>query len=171
MVRVGPFMSVIHQKMSISNSLLRRYAGGDELLPEEIFDIAARETCRFKRVGDCASFIARWFVDHPNSSVWRSTLSALRKTAGAKTPSFTAARLARLRALFGERVATGEDAASPGMKAQRVTDFFLNYYNHVVPFDRRALEEAWGRCDDEDCEVGRARAAELLWRLDGSTSR
>jgi hypothetical protein len=65
----------------------------------------------------------------------------------------------------------GEDAASPREEAQRLTDLFLAYYNHVVPFDRRVLEEFWDRCDGEECEAGRARAEELLWGFDGSASR
>jgi hypothetical protein len=169
--RVDPYMSEDHQKVSVGNSLLRRYAGGAERLPEEIFEVAAREMYRFKRVRNCASFLARWSVEHPGSDLWRATLSTLRKTAGARSPNLTTERLASLRALYSERLIPGEDAAPPHVEALRVTDLFLNYYSHVVPFDRRVLEEVWARCSGEDCEAARARNEELLWGLDGSASR
>jgi hypothetical protein len=57
------------------------------------------------------------------------------------------------------------------VEALRVTNLFLNYYSHVLPFDRRVLEEVWGRCGGEGCEAARARAEKLLWGLDGSASR
>jgi hypothetical protein len=94
----------------------------------------------------------------------------LRKNARNRNPVPTQ-RLEKLRSLYSGSVIPSEDAASPRAEAQRLTDFFLAYYNHVVPFDRRVLEELWGRCDGEECEAGRARAAERLWGLDGGASR
>jgi hypothetical protein len=167
---VGPYMSENHQKVSVSNSLLRRYAGGAETLPEEIFDIAAREACRFKRARDCATFVARWSVDHPDSDLRPATVSALRNNARRRNP-VAAQRLEKLRALYSGEVIFSEDAAPPLVQAQRMTDLFSVYYNHVVPFDRRVLEELWDRCDGEDCETERARAEERLGGLDGSASR
>jgi hypothetical protein len=168
--RGDTFTSENHQRASVSNSLLRRYAGGAEILPEEIFDIAARETCRFKRARDCAAFVARWSVDHPESDLRRATISALRKSARNRNP-VAAQRIEKLRTLYNGEIVPGEDAALPHAEAQRLTNFFLAYYNHVVPFDRRVLEELWNRCDGEECEAGRARAAERLWGLDGSAPR
>jgi hypothetical protein len=162
---VGPYMSENHQKMSVGNSLLRRYAGGTEVLPEESFEIAAREACRFKRMQDCASFVARWSVDYPDSALWRATLPTLRKSTLTRDTDLTAQRLGRLRSLYSGWIISGEDAPPPRMVFQRVKNLFLNYYNHVVPFDRRVLEEVWGRCG-EDCESGRAGAEELLWGFD-----
>jgi predicted membrane-bound spermidine synthase len=171
MARVDPYTSENHQKVSVSNSLLRRYAGGAEVLPEELFAIAARETCRFKRARNCASFVARWSVDHPKSDLRRATLPALRRATRPNNQSLGTAQLERLRALHSGRFIPGEDAAPPLVEAWRQTNLFLNHYNHVVPFDRRVMEEVWGRCGGEDCEVERARAEELLWGLDGSASR
>jgi hypothetical protein len=169
--RVGPYMSENHQKVSVGNSLLRRYAGGAERLPEEIFDFAAREMCRFKRARECASFIARWSVEYPDSALWRATLSTLRKKERPSSPDLTTGRLASLRALYSGRFIPGEDAAPPHVEALRVTNLFLNYYNHAVPLDRRVIEEVWARCSGEDCEAVRAKNEELLWGLDGSASR
>ena len=76
-----------------------------------------------------------------------------------------------LHALYSGWFIPGEDAASPFVEAVRVTDRFFNRYNHVVPFDRRVLEEVWDHCGGEDCEAERARAEDLLWGLDGTSSR
>jgi hypothetical protein len=168
---VDPYMSENHQKVSVENSLLRRYVGSDERLPEEIFDVAARETCRFNRGRDCASLIARWSVDYPDSDLWRATLSALRKTTRPRNMHLTAQPLARLRALYSGRVIPREDPRPPHVEAMRVTSLFLNFYSHVLPFDRRVLEEVWGRCGGADCEAQRVRVQKLIWGLDGSASR
>jgi hypothetical protein len=169
--RVGPFMSENHQKVSVGNSLLRRYAGGAERLSEEIFEVAAREMCRFKRARDCASFIALWSVEYPDSDLWRATLSNLRKKERPSSPDLAAERLASLRALYSRRVIPGDDAELSRVEALRVTSLFLNYYNHAVPLDRRVLEDVWSRCGGEDCEAERAKTEELLWGFDGSASR
>jgi SAM-dependent methyltransferase len=168
---VDPYMSENHQKVSVENSLLRRYVGSDERLPEEIFDVAARETCRFNRGRDCASLIARWSVDYPDSDLWRATLSALRKTTRPRNMHLTAQPLARLRAFYSGRVIPREDPRPPHVEAMRVTSLFLNFYSHVLPFDRRVLEEVWGRCGGADCEAQRVRVEKLIWGLDGSASR
>ena len=171
LARVGPYMSENHQKVSVSNSLLRRYLGDAEVPTEEFFDIAARELCRLKRAKDCASFVARWSVDHPKSALRRAALPILRKTARPRESVLRAAQLERLRALYSGRVPLDEDAPSPLVAAQRVTELFLNHYHHVVPLDRRVLEEVWGRCDGEGCGAERVRAGGLLWGLDGSASQ
>ena len=119
----------------------------------------------------CASLIARWSVDHPDSDLWRATLSTLRKKTQARSSSLMPARLETLRALYREGANPGGDAEPPRVEALRVTSLFLNHYNHVVPFDRRVLEEVWGRCGGEGCEAVRARTEELVWGLDGSASR
>jgi hypothetical protein len=171
MARVDPYMSENHQKVSVSNSLLRRYAGGAEVLPEEIFDIAARELCRLKRAKDCASLVARWSVDHPKSALRRAALPTLRKTARPRSANLSTEHLAKLRALYSGRLVTSEDAPPPLVEAQRAMELVLNHYHHVVGLDRRVLEEVWGRCGGEDCEAERARAEELLWGFDGSASQ
>jgi hypothetical protein len=168
---VDPFMSENHQKVSVENSLLRRYAGGAEVLPDEIFEISAREVCRFKRVRDCSAIIARWSVDHPDSDRWRATLSSLRKAVRSRNPSLSSSRLERLHALHSGRVIPGEDAAPAHVEARRATELFLNHYHHVIPFDRGVLEEAWGRCNGEECEAERAQFEGMLWGLDESASQ
>jgi len=169
--RVGPFMSENQQKVSVGNSLLRRYAGGAQVLPEEIFEISAREVCRFQRMRDCSAIIARWSVDYPESDLWRATLSSLRKAARSRDPNLSSSRLQKLRALCSGRVIPGEDDAPAHVEARRVTELFLNHYHHVVPFDRRVLEEVWGRCNDEACDAERAQFEGMLGGLGEGASR
>jgi hypothetical protein len=169
--RVGPFMSENHQKVSAMNSLLRRYAGGDEVLPGEIFEILAREVCRFERARDCSAVIARWSVDHPDSALWRATLSSLRKVGRSGNPNLSSPRLERLRALYGGRIIPSRDAAPVHVEARRATELFLNHYHHVIPFDRGVLEEVWGRCNGEECDAERAQFEGMLWGLDESASQ
>jgi hypothetical protein len=169
--RIDPFMGVNHQMVSLSNSLLQRYAGGAEVLPEEILEIAARETCRFKRLKDCATWLARWSVDYPESELRRDMLPRLRKGARSRIPVLSPPRLERLHGIYSGQIVPSLDTPPPGEEARRVTDLFLRRYNHVVPFDRRVLEEVWARCDGEDCEVERAKVEGALWGLDESDSQ
>jgi hypothetical protein len=111
-------------------------------------------------------------VDHPKSDRRRAALPTLRKKARPRDRnSLSKGQLEKLSALHSGRFIPSEDAAPPLVEVRRQTFLFLNYYSHVVPFDRRAMEEVWGRCGGEDCEVERARAEKLLWGLDGSASR
>jgi len=54
-------------------------------------------------------------------------------------------------------------------QAESLTERFLRYYHHAVPFDRRVVEAAWRRCRGEDC-MDRQRLAWLqLSSLDTDT--
>jgi hypothetical protein len=169
--RVDPFMSENHQRVSVANSLLRRYAGGAEVLPEDLFEIAAREVCRFQRMRDCSAIIARWSVDYPESDLWRATLSSLRKSARSRDPNLSSSRLQMLRAIYSGRIIPGEDAPPAHVEARRATELFLNHYHHVLPLDRGILEAVWGRCDGEECEAERAQFEGMLWGVGESASR
>ncbi|MBW2494626.1 MAG: fused MFS/spermidine synthase [Deltaproteobacteria bacterium] len=164
--RIDPLMSANHQKVSVRNALLRRYAGGEEVLPEEILELAAREACRYKRLRDCATWLARWSVDYPKSERWRDALPRLRAGARARIPVLSSQRLDRLHGIYSGKLVPSLDAPPPAEEARRVTDLFLRHYNHVVPFDRRVLEEVWDRCEGEDCAVERAKVEDSVWGLD-----
>jgi len=168
---IDPHVSANHRRVARSHSLLRRYVGDVEVLPEEISELAAREACRFKRVEDCATWIARWAVDHPDSHGWRSTLSSLRKGPRARAPHLSSRRIERLRAFFEGRFVPSDDAPSPLEEARRVTNVFLKNYNHIVPFDRRVLDEVWDRCEGADCEAEREEYEGMLWGYDESASQ
>ncbi len=166
--RIDPFIGAQHQKLSFDNALLRRYAGGAEVLPEELLELAARETCRFKRLKDCATFVARWSVDYPESDRWQDALTAFRQGMRAKIPVLSSPRLERLHGIYSGKIVPSPDAPSPAVEARRVTELFLQHYNHLVPFDRAVLEEIWRRCEGEECAVEFANVEGNLWGLNES---
>jgi SAM-dependent methyltransferase len=154
---VDPHVSPNHQKVSFSNSLLRRHLGSREVWSEEIYELAAREACRLKRVEDCASWLARWMLDHPDSDRWRTTLASLRRGPRARTPFLSARRLDRLREFYSGRFVPSQDDPAPSVEAHRVTNLFVKHYNHIVPFDRAVLDDVWARCEGADCQAERAK--------------
>jgi len=163
---LGPYSSKAHQRVSLRNSLLRRYAGGGDVLPEEIFEIAAREMCRVNRRADCATFLARWNFEYPESARRNETLAALRRHARPRNQNIAPPRLQELFTFYGGGNPGGSDAVT-AEEAEQLTSRFLKHYHHAVPFDRRALEAAWDRCSGEGCEAGRRRAEADLWGFDG----
>ena len=70
--------------------------------------------------------------------------------------------------LFDGKVPEVKEAAR-AQQAERLTERFLRYYHHVVPFDRRVVEAAWRRCVGEDCEDQQRDAWQRLSSLDGDT--
>jgi predicted membrane-bound spermidine synthase len=162
---LGPYASEAHRRASVGNSLLRRYAGGGDPLPEKIFQIAVRETCRVSRRTDCTTFLARWAFDHPESVLLRETLAALRKGARARNRDDTAPQFRRLLSLYGGG-SPGENEAATSKEAEELTGRFLRFYHHAVPFDRRVIAAAWDRCSGEGCDAGRLRAEAELWGFD-----
>ncbi|HEY5656954.1 MAG TPA: fused MFS/spermidine synthase, partial [Myxococcota bacterium] len=161
-----PYPSERHRKVSVRNSLLRRYAGEGDALSEEVLEVAVRETCRLDRKVECATFLARWAFDHPGSDRRRIALTELRMGGGARNPHIEASRLRELYALYSGRIHP-ESGPLTSRAALLLTTRFLNYYHHAVPFDHRVLEAAWSRCEGPDCESARRRIEGYLWELDG----
>jgi predicted membrane-bound spermidine synthase len=159
------YVSPAHQRVSASNSLLLRFSGRGPL-PEEVLEAAARENCRFDRREECATFFARWSIDHPGSKRLEETLSEMRKQGGGRNPYLSPQGLARLRALYAGRIRVVDDEASLSV-AEQLTNRFLRHYHHAVPFDRNVLEVAWSRCRGDRCEERRQKAEERLWIQDG----
>ena len=166
---IAPYLSERQRNQSLQNSLLRRYAGRPELLPEPILEAAVRETCRLRRNEHCATFVARWIVDYPDSERRRATLAELRAGKGAKNSSFTNERLGELIALYRGDALSHQDTMTVE-EAARATGRFLNYYHHVVPFDQRVIEAVWDRCDGEGCAESR-RLADPYLRLGPENER
>jgi hypothetical protein len=95
----------------------------------------------------------------------------LRRGERSRNRNLSPQRLEKLHAIYSGRFMPGLDAAPPSVEARRATNLFVKNYNHVIPFDRRVLEDVWGRCTGEDCEAERAQVEGLLWGLDESASR
>ncbi len=145
------------------NSLLRRYAGEIGALPEGILEAAARETCRFRRMDHCATFLARWRRDYPASPRLEQTLGELRANGSGKA-SLSPSTIARLMPLFeGPMRAYGDGLRAP--RAERITSRFLEYFHYAVPFDRRKLEAVWDHCRGDACADGRRLAEQRLGPL------
>jgi predicted membrane-bound spermidine synthase len=164
-----PYVSEAHVRVATRNSLLRRFAREGSSLPEEILEAAARETCRFARREECATFFARWAFDHPASPRLRTALAEVRKSASRGAPHLGPGNLAALVALFGGRLPAAPDQGSH-LQAERLTNRFLLHYHHAAPFDRDVLDAAWSRCRGENCEERRRLAEQRLGRLDGEAS-
>jgi hypothetical protein len=153
-----PFASEAHERVASRNSLLRRFAKSRGSLPEDVLEIAARETCRFSRQSECATFFARWGFDYPGSPLRRSTLTDVRSTGkGRINPYLTRAHLAGLQVLFG-----GGGRGASRMRPEQMTDRFLRHYHHPVPFNRAVLEAAWSRCRGDKCEERRRLAEQRV---------
>jgi predicted membrane-bound spermidine synthase len=157
--KLPSYASVRQAQVSAHNSLLRRYAGNGDPLPEEILEAAARESCRFKRMEDCATLFARWIFDYRGSPRLEATLAEVRQATGAGANSTTLgdAQLNRLFVLFSARLPEVNAAASLA-RAEAVTNRFVNNYHHAVPFDRRVLDVAWRSCRGDACEERRRQA-------------
>src|SRR5262245_30256656 len=149
------------------NSLLRRYAGGpDGRLPEPVLADAAAQFCRHDRVRECATFFARWERDYPDSTLLPEALAHARGEAG--EPELLSERnLALVGRLYDANGAAPANVVRPLVRANRTTERFLRYYNHAIPFDRRALAEVWNACPNEACAEGRLEVERLLGPLDG----
>jgi SAM-dependent methyltransferase len=156
--RLAPHSSDRHQEVAIRNSLLHRYAADDEILSEEIFDAATHETCRFKRFENCATYLARWSLDHPDSERRRDALAGLRELGLKQVPNLSG----ELHALYDVQL-PGIPRSLTSLDLRRLTGRFIDYYVHPVPFDREALASIWERCRGAGCDEARTYLAGFFW--------
>jgi predicted membrane-bound spermidine synthase len=149
------------------NSLWHRYAANAEgRAPEAVLEDAAAEYCRFDRVAECATFLARWRRDYPASTRLSEALAQARR--GVRDPELLSDRnLALLTRLYGAENGRGSAANRPLARANRTTRGFLRHYHHAVPFDRRVVAQAWNECRLEACAEARRAAERDLGPLDG----
>ncbi len=160
--KLTPYLSPRHREVSLGNSLLRRYAGDVASWSEEILENAARETCRFDRIADCATFFGRWTFDHPESPRLKAVLAEVRRTLRPRNLAIRPAQIRQLRAFYAEPAREARDAVTPE-EAAELTRLFLDHYHYAAPFDRRALEAAWDDCRGAGCQAERRRAEASLW--------
>jgi spermidine synthase len=151
-VRMPKWVRLEAARIGARNSLLRRYGGAQ--LPESLLDDAVRETCGLEYLPECATLLALWQRDHPDSPLLAAALADVRRIWA--DPILQDGRIADLARLFDAEVEFGE-VRRPLLRAQRVTDQFLDHYHHAAPFDRRVLERVWDACEREGCEAPRRR--------------
>ncbi len=151
------------------NSLLRRYAESRQgRAREAVWQEAAREYCEVELLERCATLLARWRSEFPNSPRLARALAELRRA----RPNAQVLREPVLNSLV--RLHRGRIEGPnprPLLRARRTTERFLNFYHHAAAFDRRVLEDAWRDCTMPICEEPRRVAESYLGPLDGRRRR
>ena len=150
------------------NSLLRRYEalrGGK--LTEEARAQAALEACRHGSPL-CATLIASWLVDTPESPARDKILGDY-----GHYPVLRLGEIERLRWLFDGVPYSANMKVSP-QTAMRASELYVDLYHHAAPFSPRALARLWQSCDanpdqQQACAAGRERVRKWLQELEGTT--
>jgi spermidine synthase len=155
-------------EVGVRNSLLRRLSGLDDRpVPEELLFTLAKESSRLGDAIVCADVMARAVRDHSDSDRLRNLRQQLLETGGQWTKLLGEKELTALVELYGgEAKHTAAGAANATQVAKQLTDQFVRFFYHAIPFDRQVVERAWERCSKSDatgvCNVGRAQAGKLL---------
>jgi hypothetical protein len=151
--------------VGIRNSLLRRFAGTDDRsLPEDVMMSAARETCSGHRRLECATLLARWLRDDPESE----RLDHLREELSQALPNTELPDTFELKSvgvLFGRSSFRRLEGPESLARANRISAIFQLYYHHAVPFERRRLRAVWSQCVDAGCDEARRDLEEQVGPL------
>jgi hypothetical protein len=146
--------------VSRRNSLLRRYGGVSDTYGEELLEAGARESCRFFRMKECATFFARWAYDHPESPRLRTVLAEVRRSVGApRQADLAPSKIADVQRLFDRKFGASR---LPYARVRELVRLYATHYNHVVPFDEDVLEDIWSRCHDLRCGTTRRQVERML---------
>ena len=145
------------------NSLLRRLTQGRNP-PPIVLGVAATENCRFERSSTCATFMAKWKHDRPDSPRAESVLAKLRKKPK-NAPQLREESIDNLIFFFGGERGSSRENDTLAF-ALRQTNRYLKHFSLAVPFDRRVLEEIWRRCDTPPCEEARRDLERVVGPLD-----
>ncbi len=148
-----------HQKVSLRNSLLRRYGAVSDAYPEEILEAGARENCRFLRVKECVTFFARWAYDHPESPRLQAVLAEMRRNARARQADLAPNEIGDVQRLFDRKFGA---STLPYPRVRELVRLYATHYNHAVPFDEDVLDDIWTRCQDLRCGTTRRRIERML---------
>ena len=145
------------------NSLLRRLTNGNNP-PPIVLGVAASENCRFDRSPTCATFMAKWKSDRPDSPRMESVLARLRKNPQ-NAAQLREESINNLVFFFGGE-SGGRRENDTLAFARRQTNRYLKHFSLAMPFDRGALEEIWRRCDTPRCEEARRDLERVVGPLD-----
>jgi predicted membrane-bound spermidine synthase len=150
------------------NSLLRRYGQDAQgRWSEAVLEDAASEYCRYERFAECATFLARWKHDHPDSTRLAEALAGARR-AGMDPELVSDDNLTRIGWLYDHGDAL-QEVRRPLLRATRTTRRFHRFYHHAVPFDRERLAAVWRECRSDACEAPRRQAEEQLGPFGGAS--
>jgi len=164
------FASAACAAIGARNSLLRRQSGlADGPVPEALLTTLAHETCRKARPIECTTILARGLADHPGSEQAELLLQDARTRKELPDP-LSPADLRRLEGLYGNPAehASPPESQDPVSEDNNLTDGFMRFFHHALPFDRRVLERAWDRCIRAECRTARSRALRSLEDAQGT---
>jgi hypothetical protein len=125
--------------------------------------------CSIYRVFECATWLARWRSDYPDSERARG-FDAYAVGGLGKGPEWPKT-VDEIEAAFRGKPPPTPRAKTPVARATRITNFFSDHYVHAIPFDRRFLGDAWSDCRGKpevtrSCQDARARWNEHLERFE-----
>jgi hypothetical protein len=130
-----------------------------------VLEAAARETCTGYRRFECATLLARWLSDDPESERLEILREELRNEV-LNSPLPDTMELKNVAVLFGQSPFRTLDGPESLARANRISTMFLLYYHHAVPFERRRLRAIWNQCVDRNCNEARRRLERQVGSLE-----
>ena len=158
-----PLFQPKNSDVARKNSLLRSLAQ-EGRIPQKILGIAASENCLLDRGTQCATLMARWMHDYPDSESFHRALALFLKNPSL-TPHLKPEILERLSRHFDKKK-IDFTTKRPLPLAQKETSLYLKHFSLVIPFERERLEGVWRACDTPPCEKARREKELLLGPLD-----
>jgi len=141
---------------------------GDGPLPEELVANVTRHICGTDRPSECATWLARWRADHPESAEARA-YDPRTIEYQAKAEALAPANIDGLERIFRRALPPDSSGRSPVARAVAFTRVFTTYYVYAIPFDRSLLRTVWGGCDGGEasaCQLARVQANERFERFE-----
>jgi spermidine synthase len=147
------------------NSLFRRYVETQTAyFPDEISEIAIRETCRVQAVAECATLLAQWLNRDPDGEAVNALIAELGKNPGLME-SVNGQNLSSLSRLFGGSSLKPLEGKRSLVRAQNLSGLYLAHYLYGVPFDRKVLQSAWRDCAVKRCDKAQRKVEEHVGNL------
>ena len=157
-------------RVGANHSLLRLLTlRGGGRLPEKARQEAAQEFCRFRKL-ECATFLAAWLHDEPDSPEAHAIVERARSQSDFGT-DLDAGHLTALAVLFGDGEGSSHRPVSYSVAAS-ATNLFTQSYTHAAPFSRKVLAGLWHRCLGEAglCVTGLTAAEAKVGSLSEGTA-
>jgi spermidine synthase len=151
--------------------LAQEFPLGGRPIPEDVAEAVTRHLCKLKRLGECATWLARWRSDHPTSELARAFDPRELERGFGRREELQPQVIDLIERLFRGELPPTPRAKSPVARAAALTSIFASHYVHATPFDRRVLSTAWSGCRGNPrmmatCEQERLRIDERLERFE-----
>jgi len=143
---------------------------GEGPVPEEIAASVTRHICESLRVSECATWLARWRTDYPESRAAQLYDPRTIERVG-QTDALSPMAIARVERLFRGTVPADGKQGNPLGRAVGFSNLFSTSYVHAIPFDRSILRNVWNECGSGGelgaaCHTARLHANERLDRFE-----